>query len=107
LRAVRQPRRFVTGFAWYAQRAIDARRAKLALARRRPLPERLREQFFFGLHARAERAYEPSQYPGDLLIFSGEGLYDDLELGWGGLADGGIKSYAVPGENKNNRDGMR
>jgi oxalate---CoA ligase len=107
LRALREPRRFGTALVWYTQRELDVRRSKYAMAKGRPLPERAREQFFFGLHARAERAYEPTPYPGELLVFSGEGLYEDPELGWGGLAQGGIKTYAVPGEHTNNRDVMR
>ena len=30
----------------------------------------------------AERAYEPSVYPGEILLFHGDGLYDDPELGF-------------------------
>jgi aspartate racemase len=107
LRAVREPRRFATGLAWYARKELDDRRAKYALAKGRPLPERMREQFFFELHAKAERSYQPSSYPRDLVIFYGEGLYEQPDLGWGELASGGIATYAVPGENTNNRDAMR
>jgi len=80
---------------------------RLALARRRPVPERLREEFFFHLHARAERAYAPTPYPKDVLVFYGAGLYEDPELGWGGLAEAGIKAFEVPGDHNNNRDAMR
>jgi hypothetical protein len=48
-----------------------------------------------------------SSYPRDLVIFYGEGLYEQPDLGWGELASGGIATYAVPGENTNNRDAMR
>ena len=106
-RALREPRRFVTAAGWHAQREYDRRYAKYALAHGRPLPERLREQFFFGLHATAERAYEPSVYPGDMLVFYGQGLYEDPTLGWDGLAAGGVATYAVPGEHTGNRDAMR
>ncbi|HEX3693503.1 MAG TPA: non-ribosomal peptide synthetase, partial [Solirubrobacteraceae bacterium] len=107
LRAVREPRRLFKAFAWHAGGRIDQLRVRLALARSRPIPERTREQFFFGLHARAERAYTPSPYPGELTVFHGEGLYEDPELGWGELARGGVQALAVPGEHKNNRDAMR
>jgi amino acid adenylation domain-containing protein len=107
LRALREPRRLFKAFAWHAAGRIDQLRVRIALARTRPIPERTREQFFFGLHARAERAYAPTAYPGVLMVFYGEGLYEDPELGWGELAQGGVQALAVPGENKNNRDAMR
>ena len=44
----------------------------------------------------AERAYEPQPYPGDIVVFYGEGLYEDPELGWGGLAARRRPAYAVP-----------
>ena len=106
-RALREPRRFGTALAWYSRREWNQRRARIALALRRPLPERLREQFFFDLHFDAERGYEPLPYAGDLLVFYGEDLYEDPELGWGELARGGIATYAVPGHHDNNRDAMR
>ena len=81
----------------------------LAVVRRRgrPLPEWLRESYFLKLHARAERGYDPRPYAGEILIFSGEGMYDDVTLGWAGLAQGGVRTYVVPGEHKDNRDMMR
>jgi amino acid adenylation domain-containing protein len=105
-RAVREPRRLRTALVWYWERALRERRTERALARGRSLPERVREQYFLNLHFRAERAYEPAPYDGDLLVFYGDGLYEDPELGWGGLAKGGIATCAVPGENTNNRDAM-
>ena len=112
LRAIREPRRFFTGFAWYAgreniSREINRCHVKLALARGRPIPERMREDFFRQVHARAELAYEPTPYPKDLLLFYGAGLYEDPELGWGGLAEGGIRTLAVPGEHTGGRDAMK
>jgi amino acid adenylation domain-containing protein len=107
LRALREPHRIVKAFVWHANKRFDQLRVKLALARSKPIPERTREQFFFGLHARAERAYEPTPYPKDLLVFYGEGLYEDPALGWGELARAGVRTYAVPGEHTNNRHAMR
>ena len=107
LRALRDPKRFFTAFAWYAGQEIGKLRVRLALARSRPIPEREREEFFFDLHARAERAYEPVSCSKDLLVFYGEGLYEDPALGWGELAQGGIQTVAVPGEQNNNRDVMK
>jgi thioesterase domain-containing protein len=34
----------------------------------------------------AERAYVPEVYDGKITLFRGQGLYDDPELGWAGLA---------------------
>ena len=70
------------------------------------MPERLREDYFLGLHGKAERAYEPSTYDGELLVFYGEGMYEDPMLGWEGLAAGGIRTFAIPGEHLNNRHAM-
>jgi amino acid adenylation domain-containing protein len=104
--ALREPRRLRSGFTWYVQHAGGRRRTQIALALRRPLPEQLREQYFLNLHEKAERAYEPHPYPGDLVVFYGHDLYEDPELGWGGLAAGGIQTHGVPGEHDNNRQAM-
>jgi amino acid adenylation domain-containing protein len=106
-RALREPWRFFTALAWWSGYKLGKVRLKLALARGRPIPERQREEFFFDLHARAERMYEPNPYPKDLLVFYGQGLYEDPELGWGPMAEGGVRTYAVPGEQTNNRDVMK
>jgi amino acid adenylation domain-containing protein len=105
-RALREPRRFYTALRWYSSRVGRQHRARIALALGRPLPEELREEYFLDLHGRAEQAYEPRPYNGDLLVFYGEGLYEDPELGWGGLARGEIRAYAVPGHHDNNRQAM-
>jgi amino acid adenylation domain-containing protein len=102
LTAIMEPRRIITGLVW----ELRGPRIRFLLALGRPVPEHEREQFFFGLHAKAERAYQPEPYSGDLLIFSGEGLYDDPALGWEGLAGGGVHTYVVPGEHDNNRQAM-
>jgi amino acid adenylation domain-containing protein len=105
-RALREPRRFRSALVWYSWHRGGQRRARIALAFRRPLPEQLREAYFLNLHAKAERAYDTQPYNGDLLVFYGEGLYEDPELGWGGLATGEIRTYAVPGNHGNNRQVM-
>jgi amino acid adenylation domain-containing protein len=101
-RALREPHRFVSATRRHLRRPYTT----LALALGRPVPERFREHHFFELHAKAERAYEPSIYDGEALVFYGEGLYEDPLLGWEGLAAAGIRSYAVPGEHDNNRQAM-
>jgi amino acid adenylation domain-containing protein len=101
-RALHQPRRIVSGLEWYTR----SLRTRVLLTLGRPVPEQHREQFFFELHSAAERAYDPSPYSGELLVFRGEGLYDDPTLGWEGLAAGGIRAYTVPGEHDSNRKAM-
>ncbi len=100
-RALRHPKRLLTGLAWYTRRP----RTKVLMAFGRPVPEPFREQFFFELHEQAQRAYEPSPYAGKLLVFYGEGLYEDPELGWGGLASE-IETVAVSGADSDNREMM-
>jgi amino acid adenylation domain-containing protein len=102
LRAIREPRRFVTGFMW----KVRVPRARLALKYGRPIPEALREVYFFRLHHFAERAYEPKPYPGEMLVFTGTGLYEDPELGWGGCTERGVIAHRIPGEHDNNRQAM-
>jgi amino acid adenylation domain-containing protein len=102
LRAVREPRRLKSGLLWQTRLP----RARLALKFGRPLPEALREFYFFRLHHLAERAYEPKPYERDLLVFYGTGLYEDPELGWGGLAKQGVHSCGIPGQHDNNRQAM-
>jgi amino acid adenylation domain-containing protein len=102
LRLLREPSRLRTGVAWETRRY----RARIAIALKRPLPEQLREYYFFRLHHFAERAYEPQPFEGEMLVFYGDGLYEDPDLGWTGLATEGILSHAIPGEHDNNRQAM-
>jgi amino acid adenylation domain-containing protein len=105
-RALREPRRFGTALVWYSWRIGARRRARIALALGRPLPESVRELYFLELHAKAERAYDPAPYDGDLLVFYGEDLYEDPTLGWSGVVTGEIQTHAVPGSHDNNRQVM-
>jgi thioesterase domain-containing protein/acyl carrier protein len=101
-RALAQPQRLARGFWWHSR----GLRARVRLLLGRPIPEHEREEFFLELHQKAERAYAPRPYPGELLAFSGEGLYEDLMMGWDGYAEGGILTFAAPGEHTSNRDVM-
>jgi hypothetical protein len=58
------------------------------------------------LHAKAERAYEPEPQDRDLIVFYGQGLYEDPELGWGAHTTRKVYAYGVPGEHSNNRQVM-
>ena len=95
--------RWARHFVWRVQSRLDRSHpgpSKGALDR--PIPEDLRGEYFLAICAQAELAYEPVRYPGPMVVFYGDGLYDDPELGWNGLAES-IQTVAVPGENQNNR----
>jgi hypothetical protein len=81
-------------------------RTRLALALGRPVPEQLREKYFLEVHSRAERAYDPPVYDGEMLVFYGEGLYEDPTLGWEPSAARGVVSHGVPGDHTSNREAM-
>jgi amino acid adenylation domain-containing protein len=100
-RALVEPHRLANGFWWHTRKP----RTRLLLALGRPVPERDREEFFFDLHSDAEKRYVPIRYPGELLVFHGQGLYEDPTLGWESL--GTVIDHAVPGEHDNNRHLMR
>ena len=113
-RVLRDPKRLRAWVSWggvLARRrvtnAVEGPRVRWSLKHGRPLPEWLRESYFLKLHANAELAYEPQPYAGEILMFSGEDMYDDLTLGWDGLAERGIRTFVVPGAHKDNRDMMR
>jgi thioesterase domain-containing protein len=105
-RALREPRRFGTALVWHSWRLGGRRLARLARTLGRPLPEQIRDHFFLRLHADAERVYAPRPYGGDLLVFYGDELYEDPELGWGELVTGEIRTCAVPGDHRNNRQAL-
>jgi thioesterase domain-containing protein/acyl carrier protein len=106
-RALREPARFRTALIFYSEHGTVGRlRARGALALGRPLREEIREQYFLELHAKAERVYEPEPYDGDLVVFYGEGLYEDPELGWGEFTTRGVHVHGVPGHHENNRQVM-
>jgi acyl-CoA synthetase (AMP-forming)/AMP-acid ligase II/thioesterase domain-containing protein len=50
----------------------------------------------------ASRCYVPKVYPGRIILFRSSKLpeqyYDDLQMGWGGLAARGVEIHYVPGE---------
>jgi acyl carrier protein len=102
-RLLREPHRLKTFFG----RMWALPYTRFALRTGRPIPERVRESYFFKLHHIAEVTYEPKPYPGEMLIFYGDGLYDDPELGWSGLAEGGIHAFGVPDAEHDNRQAMR
>jgi amino acid adenylation domain-containing protein len=86
----------------FRRRYVWPYRVRHSLRRGRPLPEHIRENYFLGIHAVAELAYEPSAYPGEMIVFQGAGLYDDPTLGWETLA-ASVETVAIPGEHAGNR----
>ena len=86
-------------------KVVDPVRLRIDMALHRPLSEELRETYFLDISARAQYSYEPTPYPGTVVIFHGEGLYDDPALGWRNYV-AAVRSYAVPGEHNGNRDAM-
>jgi aspartate racemase len=71
---------------------------------RRPLPDSLQDFTYQKLNARAAREYLPQVYPGRVTLFrasdraSSVSSQLDPELGWGGLAVGGLEIYDAPGD---------
>ena len=109
-RVFREPQRAATKAAWEARRTkarIRQARFRLAHTFNRPLPDGLRDRYFVRINILAERRYEPCVYSGQVISFRGAGLYLDPDLGWEGLASGGIETYEVPGVHADNRDAMR
>jgi hypothetical protein len=96
------PRRFWTGLMW----ELWEPRTRLALALGRPIPEQLREKYFLELHSKAERAYSPTPFDGEMMVFYSEAMYEDPALGWDGLAQGGVDTFALSGQHTTNREAM-
>jgi thioesterase domain-containing protein/acyl carrier protein len=95
--------RWARHLAWRLRHnTLDRLRTRLNLRFDRPIPENLRGDYFLAIAAQAELAYEPTTYDGSMVVFFGDGLYDDPDLGWLGLAKS-IRTIAVPGEHTNNR----
>jgi amino acid adenylation domain-containing protein len=62
-----------------------------------PMPEHARDDLFLRICAKEERRYQALPYQGEIVMFYGEGLYDDPKLGWGDVA-GRVVSHMVPGK---------
>jgi thioesterase domain-containing protein len=102
LRSQAKQRQWARHLVWrFRRRYVWPSRVRLSLRLGRPLPEHIREDYFLGIHAAAELAYEPSPYEGRMIVFHGAGLYDDPTLGWENLAS--VESVAVPGDHVGNR----
>jgi thioesterase domain-containing protein len=118
-RSLREPHRIVAFGLWRGRRRLRRAywtlvqvRFRLAAALGRPLPESVRDYGFLNINMRAEVAYEPVAYPGEIILFRGDGLFYDEEtgwgdphLGWGELADN-VEVHVVPGRHRDNRELM-
>ena len=99
-------RRWASHMVWKSRQTVfDPLHGRLALTLGRPLRGSVRERFFLHLHITAERAYVPERYPGRIVTFYGDGLYDDPDLGWRDLVDD-VTAFAVPGQHRRNRDAL-
>jgi thioesterase domain-containing protein len=71
----------------------------------RPLPENKRDELFLRMNAILEKRYDEQPYPGEIVMFYGEGLYEDPELGWADAA--AVVPHMVPGKHtRGNRESM-
>ena len=86
--------------------AFGACRRAWRLARGRPLPEALREEYFLRIHGQAERAYEPAPYPGRHAHVLRRRALRGPGDGVGRVRLGGVEPFAVPGDHTNNRQVM-
>jgi aspartate racemase len=68
------------------------------LRRGRPLPDTLglRNSYFYPMHARANRAYVPSDYPGRVAAIGAAGKSQTHDETWGRWARGGFSAVEVP-----------
>ena len=99
---MREPFRIRRAFLYHSKQRLGPVRTRIALALERPIPEELRERYFLDLHMKAERAYEPKPYPGKMLTFYGQDLYEDPSLGWSDTVSD-LETHGVPGQHDNNR----
>jgi hypothetical protein len=86
------------------------RSAQLAYCLRfnRPLPEELRENWWFqSLAKRAQDAYTPGPSDFPVVVFRAEGLYYWDDLGWRVLTSGPVHCVEVPGIQRIPRDSMK
>lgn len=82
---------------------------RLFLAAGAPLPQRLRQASFMSIASKANAAYDLREvHPGRMVHFRAEAIpseaeYRDPELGWAGLAAGGLEIHVVPGVHRTHR----
>ncbi|HEB87640.1 MAG TPA: amino acid adenylation domain-containing protein, partial [Gammaproteobacteria bacterium] len=63
-----------------------------------PIPVRLRDFYIVENYIEAIRDYKPGKYPGKIILFkSDEHSKHDARLGWGDIAEGGVKVHKIAG----------
>ncbi|MDE2125807.1 MAG: amino acid adenylation domain-containing protein [Armatimonadetes bacterium] len=84
---------------WAIEGHMKAAARRLRRAAGRPVPPELEAKPHYV--RRAAAAYRPSTYAGRITLFNGSrqptGVVEDPNLGWAGLAEGGIEVHVVPG----------
>jgi len=96
-------RRWTSYGAWRLSKTlVDPVRIRLAMRYQRPLTEEQREVFFLEIAGHAQTNYDTQPYPGPMVVFYGEGVYEDPALGWSNSAET-VETYAIPGPHRGNR----
>ena len=60
-----------------------------------PLPEFLRRSYFRRMSLRATKRYAPHRFPGRMVLFETEGLFQDKHLGWDGYVGDGVEVHEI------------
>jgi thioesterase domain-containing protein/acyl carrier protein len=96
-------RRWTGHLAWRLEkRFVDPVRIRLAMRLDHSLSEEQREFFFLEIAGHAQMLYEPSTYAGPMVVFYGDGVYEDPALGWSGTVES-VETYGIPGPHRGNR----
>lgn len=90
-----------------ATRMARRRLYRYYLDRRLPLPDYLRNTYFFFINGCAERRYQHQGYSGSVVLFRDQGPYPDPHLGWGRFVRGEIEAYEMPVTSRDYRAMMR
>ena len=83
-------------FVRRSTRPIRLRLYDYYLHHRSPMPDFLRNSYFYMINGRAERQYRHQSYSGDVLLFRDLGPYSDPDLGWKHFVHGTIQNCEMP-----------
>ena len=96
-------RKWTSFAAWRLSKTfVDPVRIRLAMRFQRPLTEEQREIFFLEIAGHAQTNYDTEPYRGPMVVFYGDGVYEDPALGWSGVVES-VETYAIPGPHRGNR----
>lgn len=86
----------------YYNTLVKARSAayKFYLGTGRRMPDNLGRHYVLDALTRAQNAYDPHVYPGNLIIFRSPKIFKNPHLGWSNLVGGKIKTHDMPGDYK-------